>query len=460
MKRKVSLIVLVVLALSVCFGVLVACQGLDDYAITELTKKVEEQISNAQGKTSYVLSDVVSFEDVDGNEISCNIKWEADNGVTITNGSVTVPSGVTSYILTAKLVDEKGNEIKTVSKAVSVNGGNQGGNQGGNEGGNQGGDTQKTSLEQIKENAVSAPAAGTDYVMVMWQGSANKVLYATGVMDGKFLATTESKDQAATVTIETTTGGFYIALTAKGGSKQYITLVDDTNGATNTKTKITLTASGSTVYSVANDNILMGAFDNGKFMLSTHGTYETISSNSDHYLNDSKGEYAVDISQFVARLIPANVTIGSGGNQGGNQGGTETPAPDGTLIGTISLEKVAPTSNNGTEQKTYTLNGLTVINDKAESTDTMNIADPVSARFYRGSTMTFQSTQAFKKIVINADDYSSGKYTTGFNGMTVTGATITVNGATTTIVLDAASTSFISGNLLSQMRIKSIDFYA
>ena len=67
MKRKVSLIVLVVLALSVCFGVLVACQGLDDYAITELTKKVEEQISNAQGKTSYVLSDVVSFEDVDGN---------------------------------------------------------------------------------------------------------------------------------------------------------------------------------------------------------------------------------------------------------------------------------------------------------------------------------------------------------------------------------------------------------
>ena len=112
------------------------------------------------------------------------------------------------------------------------------------------------------------------------------------------------------------------------------------------------------------------------------------------------------------------------------------------------------------EQKTYTLNGLTVINDKAESTDTMNIADPVSARFYRGSTMTFQSTQAFKKIVINADDYSSGKYTTGFNGMTVTGATITVNGATTTIVLDAASTSFISGNLLSQMRIKSIDFYA
>ncbi len=137
MKRKLSLIVLAAMLAAVCLTVLVGCNGLDDFSIGLLRDKMDAQYSKAVG-ASYSLDNTISFINEKGEEVSCKIKWTADNDKitfsTIENKvGVTVPADVTAYILTGTLVDEKdapiklGGEIVTVSHAVYV-GGNQGGN--------------------------------------------------------------------------------------------------------------------------------------------------------------------------------------------------------------------------------------------------------------------------------------------------------------------------------------------
>ena len=62
-------------------------------------------------------------------------------------------------------------------------------------------------------------------------------------------------------------------------------------------------------------------------------------------------------------------------------------------------------------------------------------------------------------IVFTLDDHNSGQYLTGFDGMTVSGATISRNGDTVTITFASATNVFQSTNLASQTRINSIDVY-
>ncbi|MBQ7406515.1 MAG: hypothetical protein IJW11_01990 [Clostridia bacterium] len=114
-----------------------------------------------------------------------------------------------------------------------------------------------------------------------------------------------------------------------------------------------------------------------------------------------------------------------------------------------------------TDEKTvHKANGITYTNDRGEST-TPNFDNDTSnaARAYKSSTITISADKAFRKIVFTLDDYSSGKYLKGFDGMTVAGATITRNDDTVTIVLAEAKTSFTTAALLAQVRIKEIAVY-
>ena len=62
-------------------------------------------------------------------------------------------------------------------------------------------------------------------------------------------------------------------------------------------------------------------------------------------------------------------------------------------------------------------------------------------------------------IVFTLDDFSDGRYLTGFDGMEVAGATITRNGDTVTITFASATDVFQSAELPAQVRIESIDVY-
>ena len=106
-------------------------------------------------------------------------------------------------------------------------------------------------------------------------------------------------------------------------------------------------------------------------------------------------------------------------------------------------------------------NGITYINNKASSTTANNQNDngDKATRAYKGSTITIQSAQAFRRIVFMLDTYNNGDYIKGFEGMTLEGATITRKDGVVTISFDEAVTSFVSKELASQIRIQSIAVY-
>ena len=57
------------------------------------------------------------------------------------------------------------------------------------------------------------------------------------------------------------------------------------------------------------------------------------------------------------------------------------------------------------------------------------------------------------------DDFQSGKYLTGFDDMTIDGATIKRDNDVVTITFNSAVTTFTTGNLNAQVRIEKIDLY-
>lgn len=544
MKRKISLIVLAVMLAVVCFGALAACsKGLDDYAVTTLLREVENAANGAKGKTSYTLPTTVSFDDVDLKTISCAVQWTADSGVVVTEGdgavTVTVPSGVTSYILTGTLVDAKGNAYKSeknpVRLSISVSGGTIDPNP--NPSGDKG--TQGnpytvaealTIINGLADNGFSTSAvyvqgivSGTvqtssqtantyNFDLVDAAGNADKLiiwwaLYADGtpaagdtaVIYGYLQKYTNNSGSKAEMN---TNGGVTLAISSltKGG----VTPNPNPDGKGTQSNPYTVAEALAVIDGLAQSAYSATAVyttgivsnyevgDKGQYRFNiadTAGSSSTIcvywadlgsgvTSFKDgdtvivygylmHFWNNKTSTKTPEVAANN-NVTPTVVSVNGSSIQTPTPTPTPTPdptpapTPDGTLLATIGLESVAPSSSSD-EQKVYTENGITVTNDKAGSNNAPRTNADKSARFYQSSTITVEYTSAFTTIVITLDDYvdpnNSKTYMAGFNDMTVDGATITVSGNIVTIVLSSAGTSFTSAQLASQTRIKSIQIY-
>lgn len=140
--------------------------------------------------------------------------------------------------------------------------------------------------------------------------------------------------------------------------------------------------------------------------------------------------------------------------------GTDTDAPDtSTPAATIDLIGQTNRGETTTQKAVFSANGITVTNEKANSTTNISDANGEnSTRFYKGSSLKIEYT-GMVKIVITADDFSSGNYIKGLDGVTVEGATITRNGDVITITFASAVNSFECVELASQLRVEKIDVY-
>ena len=168
--------------------------------------------------------------------------------------------------------------------------------------------------------------------------------------------------------------------------------------------------------------------------------------------------------EFDSGCTLDSYTAGQGGSQGGDQGGDQGGSGEvGTLI--ASMDMMADTNfvSVTATQTNYAANGITYVNDKSSSTTPNNNHTPTAttfaARAYQGSKITVTSTTAFKSIVFTLDDYQSGKYLTGFDGMEITGATITRENDVVTITFATAVTTFTSADLIKQVRIEKIEIF-
>ena len=160
--------------------------------------------------------------------------------------------------------------------------------------------------------------------------------------------------------------------------------------------------------------------------------------------------------QTLAGGVLEAVVPGEGGETGGETGGDTNTAIVLNLTGNANL-----VSGSG-EQNVFAQNGITFTNDKASSSSALTVQASYAQRAYAGSTVKIEYP-GMTKIVITFDDYttSDGKtYMSGFDGMTVAGATLTRDNDVLTIVFDAATDVFQSGTLASQVRIEKIEVYA
>jgi hypothetical protein len=153
-------------------------------------------------------------------------------------------------------------------------------------------------------SVVTAPVAGTSYKMAMYQAANDAIYYATGEMNGYYLATTTDASAAAVMVLEATDGGYYIKL-----GDNYLTIVGRLSNS-KLSTSISLTATASTVFTIGENSSLNVALtmDNdgttleGTFYLGTYGSNVTIGASNVSYITGDNAAN-VDVSQYVVRAI-------------------------------------------------------------------------------------------------------------------------------------------------------------
>ena len=119
----------------------------------------------------------------------------------------------------------------------------------------------------------------------------------------------------------------------------------------------------------------------------------------------------------------------------------------------ITFADKANRTEFSTSIQVWEMNGITVTNNKAASTQ--NIADYANpARFYANTSLTIEYTQNITKIVITTAGGKNFDAKTTFEG-----ATVTFNGSTCTIELTTPATSYTIAKLGAQARVTKIEVY-
>ncbi|MBQ8292998.1 MAG: hypothetical protein IJX78_04215 [Bacilli bacterium] len=152
-----------------------------------------------------------------------------------------------------------------------------------------------------------------------------------------------------------------------------------------------------------------------------------------------------------ARQVAAGATaVIESGNTGGSTGG-ETPA---TKSATITFNDLSKRTQISDEAQVWEENGIKVSNNRNGAKAAVNGKYYNPARFYAGSQVVVESTKAFTKVVITTNNKH-------FKSLDITGATVTIDGSTTTIEFASSATSFTIDELAAQVRVDKIEvFYA
>lgn len=158
------------------------------------------------------------------------------------------------------------------------------------------------------------------------------------------------------------------------------------------------------------------------------------------------------------KLVAGTGSDNTDNNSGSGNSGTTDDNSE--AIASIDMMGTTNRTSYAADKVTYSANGITYINEKGSYANSLHDqTGTTSARAYKSSTITISSDTAFTKVVFTLDDYSSGQYLTGFDGMEIEGATITRETDVVTITFSSATKTFTTANLLSQVRIEKIEIF-
>lgn len=345
----------------------------------------------------------------------------------------------------------------------------------------------------------SFPKANTAYKLFVYQANISKNIYFTGTMVSTyFFGSSEVITEGVDIYFEQVTGGYnmYFLL---GEAKNYISIVESNGhinavfGTTGTPTVFTYDETLDTMVTTVGEET---------YCIGTYGTYSSLSPSKvsstsnffSHYVEmvssaSCKHAYAIPCASncYLCGAENANpehnysdatctapktctsckkTTGDSLGHEYSNGECIRCKAPEPTIDTSDATEVVLDMLGSTNvvsitaDQSIYSANGITYTNDKASSQTPNSNYSPTkyAARAYKGSTVKIEYANMVK-IVLVLDDFSEGEYLTGFDGMTVTGATITREGDTVTILFDSPVNVFQSGEMTAQTRIETIKVY-
>jgi hypothetical protein len=351
----------------------------------------------------------------------------------------------------------------------------------------------------------------------------NKILYFNGTTreaDGYpwYFKTSEDKADAVQVFVEEAQGGYKLYF-MNGTTKTYIRLYERQSGKASLSLETTAPAEVYT-YDTTHKTLILTVGSN-KYYIGTYDTYDTLSGSNISYISTSfpcrfmpvEGGGTTHTHSYSQPTCTEPGKCSCGATQGSALGHTTTngtctrcntvigggtvtppahtcqskcptcggctdasctesacstkcqghqttpPVTSGTSIDLTSASNKVSASSQKLE---FATGDLKVTVDKANSSNDLvdKTGDGYAARVYQGATLTVEYPQ-MTKIVINCDGgtYNNKTYISGFDGMTVAGATITREGNTITIEFASATNKFVSTGLSSQTRILSIDVY-
>lgn len=285
-----------------------------------------------------------------------SVKVEAGEEETVINVDELTKEEIT-YVLTATISDEDDNSV-TVDFNCKV----------------------------VVNGSIVAPAENVAYNMYIEQKGALKTLLLTGKMDSqnKFFEMTTDNAKAAKVYAEKATGGYKFYVLGENDAKSYITLTERLDGSYY-KADVSFSATGSVFY-YHQAGCWACDLENDTFVIGTHGSYETASASSDHYVTgDNAG--SIGVSQFPLLIaLPGTVTGGEMESE------IELPAADSELTIAQANELASKYASN-----TYTPYKYYVTATVVEVTDTtygnMTVTDGTDTLTVYG---TYDSTGAKK----------------------------------------------------------------
>ncbi|MBR3864949.1 MAG: hypothetical protein IKJ19_07570 [Clostridia bacterium] len=203
------------------------------------------------------------------------ISWESNNACAVVNGNslrVVLPAEATTITLTATLT--LGDAVLTKNFDVAVS-------------------AAPTTLYIPK--LVSAPVEGQAYKFGFNQVKLGKTLYLTGVVSGRYLATTENTAEAVDVYVEAVEGGFKFYI-LDGETKLYLDVYLNGDG----KDSLRFDANGENVFAYnAEVNAWATTHEGVAYYCGTYNDFDTMSASKLSYINASN----TGVSQFPANLI-------------------------------------------------------------------------------------------------------------------------------------------------------------
>lgn len=133
------------------------------------------------------------------------------------------------------------------------------------------------------------------------------------------------------------------------------------------------------------------------------------------------------------------------------------PTPD-DATATITFADITDRTSVSDQSQVWTKNGITVTNNKSASITAVNATYTDPIRCYKSSDIVIEYTEAVTKIVLTTVDTSYGSYSFPAD-LAIAGATVVVNGTTTTITFETPTTTLTISNLANQIRLASVAVY-